>query len=93
MFMNHRDQCVYQADHVFSREDLGQVTAQDIVDWFNYKAFGKILPSLGKFAQSLPEFQWRSVLSLYQATRLLCTWKMSPNLIVKGIHKVQHRLL
>ena len=46
MLMKHRDGCEYEEGHVFSREVLGAITAQDVLDWVNVKTFGKMNPSL-----------------------------------------------
>ena len=36
MFMRYHDNEGYADDTVFSREELGAITAQDVVDWFNF---------------------------------------------------------
>ena len=44
-FMKHRDDEDYERDHVFDVEHLGQVTAQDVVDYFNHKAHHNVNPT------------------------------------------------
>ena len=72
MFMNYRDSCVYDAGHVFSRERLGEVTANDVLDWFNVKAFGTTTPTDDDrpvHARSSSLYHWKKALSHYMPNR------------------------
>ena len=44
-FMSHNDGVTCRDDRVFLIEELGGITAQDVVDWFNFRAFGTTAPT------------------------------------------------
>ena len=45
-FISYRDYQQYDKGHVFTREELAAVTADEVLGWFNYKAFGMPTPTL-----------------------------------------------
>ena len=44
-FMSYKDNIAYDATQVSTQEHLTEVTAKDVVDWFNLKAFGTDVPT------------------------------------------------
>ena len=44
-FMKYIDDVDYSDDHVFTPHDLGAVTAKDLVEYFNFRAYGTPTPS------------------------------------------------
>lgn len=44
-FMKYNDDMEYSDDHVFTPQDLGAVTAKDLVEYFNFRAYGTHTPT------------------------------------------------
>ena len=64
-FMSCNDGEAHGNDRVFLIEELGAVTSQDVVDWFNLRAFGTTTPSIDAHpvARSGSLQHWKKALS------------------------------
>lgn len=71
-FMSYRDNTAYEDDHEFTREQLAAVTAQEVVDWFNYKAYNTRNPTAEDRpteARSNSLYHWKKCLSYYMPNK------------------------
>ena len=67
-FMQYNDNVQYEDDFVFTPEHLGEVQARDVVAWFNFRAYGKDLPSdddRPTHARSNTLLYWKKALSYH----------------------------
>lgn len=71
-FMSYNDGQTYGPETVFTREELGLVTAQNVIDWFNLRAYGTTTPTMESrptFARSNSLKHWKKALSHYMPNK------------------------
>ena len=70
-FMSYNDGETYGVDRVFTIDELGGVTAAEVITWFNFKCFGTTTPTLETrpLIRSNTLHFWKKALSYYMPNR------------------------
>lgn len=70
--MSWRDEEEYPNDAVFTRNQMAEVTAQEVLDWFNFRAFGTSTPcdtDRPTLVRTSTLLYWKKALSSYMPNR------------------------
>ena len=73
VFMEFRDSEHYEDDRVFLPDELAQVTAHDVLDWLNFRAFGTTEPTdddRPMNCRSSSLFYWKKALSHFMPNKM-----------------------
>lgn len=71
-FMSYTDDVTYGRETVFTMEHLGAISAQNVLDWFNFRAYGTTAPTLDArptMARSNSLMHWKKALSYYMPNK------------------------